>query len=182
MKKNIFCFVLFFTTITAAGQTFDNLKNTLISMYTDTFGKTMGENKVYREGNVVYIEDFYYTQGISGINVIDYSLNIDEFDRYLYYVCTNSDYSYIFVTIIKRPLEDKYGNKYPREKITIGQINTEESKLYKSFRHWVKVYNFLSMFNKDLEEYNEKIEWQSRRSSNGVIIRESYFPKSIFIY
>ena len=101
MRKQFLCFFLFLTTITATGQIFDDLKHATISKYTDTFGKTMGENKVYRKGNEVFIEGFYYTQGISGFRSIDYSLDINEFDRYLYYVCNNTNYSYIYVTIIK---------------------------------------------------------------------------------
>ena len=179
MRKIIICFCLLLTTITATGQTFEDLKNTITSKYTDTFGKTMGENKVYRKGNEVFIEGFYYTQGISGFHSIDYSLDIDEFEKYLYYVCNNTNYSYIYVTIIRKPTEDKYGNKYPSEKITIGKIDTAESKRYKSFEYWVREYDFMSMFNKDLEEYNERIERQSRNNSSGFMLIESYYPKSI---
>ncbi len=170
---------MFLTTITATGQTFDDLKNAITSKYTDTFGKTMGENKVYRKGNEVFIEGFYYTEGISGINSTDYSLDIKEFDKYLYYVCNNTNYSYIYVTIIKKALEDKYGNKYPSEKITIAQIDIAESKRYKSFEYWVKKYNFMSMFNKDLPEYNKRIERQTRNNSSPIMLIEAYYPKSI---
>ena len=114
--------------------------------YTDKMGKTMGKNKVHREGNEVFVEEFYYTQGISGINSIDYSLDIGEFNDYLYYLCQNTDYPYIYVTIKLKSSEDKYGNKKPGDKITIGKIDIKESKKYKTINHWANQYGFLKMF------------------------------------
>ena len=175
MKKIFFCLFLSLITNTIIGQSLSNVKH----KYTDTFGKTMGENKVYRKGNEVFIEGFYYSQGIAGLNSIDYSLDIEEFNQYLYYVCSNSEYSYIYVTIIRLPQADKYGNKYPGERITIGRINTAESRRYKGYNYWVKEYNFMSMFYKDYQEYQQRIEKQRRNNGHGFMIIDAYYPKSI---
>lgn len=173
MKRIFFNFVLFLATLPAVGQGFNT-----VHKYTDIFGKTMGKNKVYREVNEVYIEGFSYSEGISGWNTKSYTLDTEEFDQYLYYVCKNSEYPHIYVTIILPPSEDKYGNKSPGKRITIGKIDTSESKRYKGFEYWVKEYNFMAMFYKDYQEYNKQIEKNSV-SISGARICPAYYPKSI---
>lgn len=173
MRKWFLCCVLFLTTFTAEGQ-----GSNAVHKYTDIFGKIMGESKVYRKGNEVYIDGFSYSEGISSWNSKSYSLDDKEFNQYLYYVCKNSEYAYIYVTIILPPSKDKYGNQSTGERITIGKIDTAESKRYKGFEYWVKEYNFMSMFYKDYQEYNEQIK-RDDITISGMRIVPAYYPKSI---
>ena len=121
--------------------------------YTDTYGKTMGKNRVYRNGDEVFIEEFHYAVGVYGINKPYYSLDIDAFDNYVFYVCQHTNYPYIYITIQWKSSTDSYGNKIPGEKITIGKIDTKESKKYKDVNHWAYQYGFITMFSKYREAY-----------------------------
>ena len=152
--------------------------------YTDKFGKTMGENKVHREGNEVFVDEFYYTEGLYSIGGgRDYSLDIKEFNEYLFYVSQNSNSPFIYVTIQLRSSTDKYGNKQPGRKITIGKVDTKESKKYKDLNHWINEYGFLRMFNKDKGQYDEYVrrkmsEMNNNRGPNFIEI-DAYYPTSI---
>ncbi len=145
------------------------------------FGETMGKSKVYRNGNEVFVEGFNYSVGISGFNKVDYSVDIRALDEYLFYLCQHTNYSHIYVTIIPSKVDD-YGNTVLEKKITIGKIDTHESKKYKNISYWRDDYGFFKMFNKDRAEYERTLQEEStfvHMGSGGFSIIPKYMPKSI---
>ncbi|MBR4951458.1 MAG: hypothetical protein IKY56_00510 [Alistipes sp.] len=135
----------------------------------------MGESRVYRSGNEIFVDDFSYSQGISSINGKNYSVDIKMLDEYIYHVCTTTSENYIYVTI-RRVFKNQYGEK-SYENITIGKIDVAESKKYKSFSYWNDYYGFADMFYKDIREYNE----QYNRIGDPYTVRivPAYYPRSI---
>ena len=111
---------------------------------------------------------------------MDFNVDFDELDEYIYDFCMdNSNYGYVYVTLIAVDGEDGYGNK-EYERITIGKIDTYETQKYTSFSKWKNVYGTRKMFYKDKKEYDEREARKMRNMEYGKIyFSERYMPESI---
>lgn len=142
--------------------------------------RKIGDCKVYTEDNEVFVDGFNYTMGIGGLGSVDFNVDFDELDEYIYDFCMdNSNYGYVYVTLIAVDGEDGYGNK-EYERITIGKIDTYETQKYTSFSKWKNVYGTRKMFYKDKKEYDEREARKMRNMEYGKIyFSERYMPESI---
>ncbi|WP_251968558.1 hypothetical protein NEE14_007825 [Parabacteroides sp. AD58] len=136
----------------------------------------IGDCRVYTEDSEIFVDGFNYKIGISGIGRMSFNINFNELDKYVYNFCKKNHNPNVYVTLIAISGEDKYGyNEY--EKITIGIVNTDETRKYANFKAWKKGYGTEKMFFKDKEEYDKRLENMTRGYMPTIVPK--YMPHSI---
>lgn len=140
--------------------------------------KKIAQTVISIENNEIIVSNFPRpTMGITSQSGEDFGeFSFSELDHYVYNIAIKSNYDFLYI-VIRYTHEDKYGNKTLGEKITIGAINTAESKKYKDFSYWRKRHSTYKMWSKDKKEDEEK--YKSNNSYGSFKIVPAYKPKSI---